>query len=48
MCAWALGRIGDRSAQAGLEAFLPGTPEPVSEEIRHAMAGCRESEQKVS
>jgi len=38
MCAWALGRIGDRAAGAALETFLPGASETVAEEVRQAMA----------
>ena len=38
MAAWALGRIGGASARQALEAFLPGSPSPVGEEIRAALA----------
>ncbi len=43
MCAWALGRIGDRVAVTALETVLPGAAEPLAKEIRQAMELARES-----
>lgn len=38
MIAWALGRIGGGSARRALDAFLPGSPSPVREEILSALS----------
>jgi epoxyqueuosine reductase len=37
MCAWALGRIGDRQSRAALESFLPDSTGVLEDEIRYAL-----------
>jgi hypothetical protein len=37
MCAWALGRIGDRQSRTALEGFLPGSTGVLEDEIRYAL-----------